>query len=90
MKTEAKAAKAFMVLLKRKLQREQVCRNPEFRALMAMVFKDHDSLVFQNEVGREVGSIWELSVLTFIVSTHEAPSSFIRVHLKYMFVAGMT
>jgi hypothetical protein len=53
-----------MVLLKRKLQREQICRNPEFRALMAMVFKDHESLLFENEVGPEVGSIWELYVFT--------------------------
>lgn len=44
-----------MVLLKRKLQREQICRNPEFRALMAMVFKDHGSLLFENEVGPEEG-----------------------------------
>ena len=39
-KKEAKLAKAFMVLVKRKLQREQVCRSPAFRTLQALVFKD--------------------------------------------------
>ena len=53
-----------MVLLKRKLQREQICRNPEFRALMSMVFKDHGPPFLGEEVGPEVGSIWELSIST--------------------------
>lgn len=35
---QAKVAKAFMVLLKRKLQREQVCRSGAFRTLMSLVF----------------------------------------------------
>ena len=40
LKREAKVAKACMVLVKRKLQREQVCRDSGFRTLMAVVFKD--------------------------------------------------
>eukprot|EP00435_Cladocopium_sp_Y103_P045896 s815_g13.t1 len=39
-KREAKLAKAFMVLVKRKLQREQVCRSSAFKTLMALVFKN--------------------------------------------------
>lgn len=38
LKSEAKLAKAFMVLVKRKLQRDQICRNITFRKLLALVF----------------------------------------------------
>ena len=34
----AKTAKAFMVLVKRKLGRDQTCRSKPFRSLMALVF----------------------------------------------------
>ena len=50
LKNEAKLAKGSMVLLKRKLQREQVCRDPLFQSLMVMVFGDRDDeekLTFQ-------------------------------------------
>lgn len=38
LKEEAKLAKKFMVLVKRKLQRDQVCRGKLFRKLLALVF----------------------------------------------------
>ena len=37
-KKEAKVAKQFTVLIKRKLQRDQLCRSVMFRRLMALVF----------------------------------------------------
>lgn len=39
-KQDAKLAKCFLVLVKRKLQREQVCRSASFRTLQALVYKD--------------------------------------------------
>lgn len=36
LKKEAKLAKAFMVLLKKKLARQQMCRSPVWRELMAL------------------------------------------------------
>ena len=38
LKLEAKLAKKFTVLIKRKLQRDQLCRSKLFRRLMALVF----------------------------------------------------
>ena len=43
LKQEAKTAKKFMVLVKRKLQRDQVCRNPHFRKLLALVYDPEDT-----------------------------------------------
>lgn len=40
LKKEAKLAKAFMVLIKRKLTREQVCRSTLFRTLQSMAFSN--------------------------------------------------
>lgn len=37
-KKEAKYMKAFCILIKKKLQRQQVCRDANFRKLMALVF----------------------------------------------------
>lgn len=37
-KKEAKAIKSFLVLIKKKLSRQQVCRNRNFRQLLALVF----------------------------------------------------
>ena len=37
-KKDAKKAKDFMILIKKKLQRGQVCRGNQFRRLMAIVF----------------------------------------------------
>lgn len=42
LKSQAKLAKGFCVLLKRKLQREQLCRGQLFRRLMALVFDPED------------------------------------------------
>lgn len=38
LKKESKSLKAFMVLLKAKLTRQQLCRSFNFRKLMALVF----------------------------------------------------
>ena len=38
LKEEAKKIKSFLVLLKQKLTRQQVCRSKNFRRLMALVF----------------------------------------------------
>ena len=46
LKTQAKLAKGFCVLLKRKLQREQLCRGQLFRKLMALVFDPEEKDCF--------------------------------------------
>ena len=38
LRKEAKLAKAFCVLIKKKLNRDQLCRNKTFRKLMDLVF----------------------------------------------------
>ena len=38
LKKESKLAKAFCVLIKKKLNRDQLCRNKTFQKLMALVF----------------------------------------------------
>lgn len=38
LKNDAKMIKSFLVLVKQKLARQQVCRSLNFRRLMAMVF----------------------------------------------------
>ena len=38
LKKSAKAIKKYLVLIKRKLQRDQVCRNRDFRKLMVLVY----------------------------------------------------
>lgn len=48
LKEEAKLAKKFMVLIKRKLQRDQVCRGSLFRKLLALVF-DPEELSTQRD-----------------------------------------
>ena len=42
LKQQAKCAKGFMILVKRKLQRGQLCRGKLFRKLMALVFDPED------------------------------------------------
>jgi len=46
LKQQAKYAKGFMILVKRKLQRGQVCRGKLFRKLMALVFDPEDRCYF--------------------------------------------
>jgi hypothetical protein len=53
LKSSAKLAKKFMVLVKRKLQRDQVCRSVLFRKLLALAFAStranaEDLVVIQN------------------------------------------
>ena len=45
LKKEAKLAKAFLVLVKRKLQRAHACRQKNFNKLMALVFNASDGLL---------------------------------------------
>ncbi|CAK9110781.1 unnamed protein product, partial [Durusdinium trenchii] len=47
-KKMAKTEKAFMVLVKRKLGRDQTCRSKPFRSLMALVF-DKDPAEVEEE-----------------------------------------
>ena len=42
LRRQAKLAKSFMVLIKHKLQRDQVCRGHLFRKLQALVFDPED------------------------------------------------
>ena len=42
-KREAKLAKGFMVIVKKKLNRDVLCRSVPFRKLMASVFEQDDS-----------------------------------------------
>lgn len=42
LKKEAKKIKSFLVLIKKKLQRQQVCRSRNFRKLMALVFDPNE------------------------------------------------
>ena len=42
-KREAKLAKGFMVIVKKKLNRDVLCRSGPFRKLMASVFEQDDS-----------------------------------------------
>ena len=53
LKTTAKCIKRFLVLIKRKLQRGQVCRNRQFRKLMAMVYDpDLKDMSHKNRFGK--------------------------------------
>lgn len=42
LRRQAKLAKSFMVLIKHKLQRDQVCRGELFRKLQSLVFDPED------------------------------------------------
>lgn len=49
LKNTAKKVKAFMVLIKQKLSRQQVCRSANFRRLMAMVFDPDETQELGNK-----------------------------------------
>ena len=49
LKKTAKKIKAFMVLIKQKLARQQVCRSLRFRRLMAMVFDPDETQELGNK-----------------------------------------
>ena len=65
LKNTAKSIKKFLVLIKRKLQRGQVCRNRLFRKLMAMVYDlDLEDMSHKIAFGK---SVFHISIATYVL-----------------------